>query len=246
MSAKPRIGITCEREQRVPPETDGRSFALVREDYASAIADLGGVPLLVPALPGRRPDPEILKSIDGLMITGSGFDLDPSWFGEQPHPKLGPLNNNRFAYESELLRNALRQSVPVLGICGGCQTMNVVAGGTLFQDIGSQLPKSLKHKSPRSVRHGIRITRGSRLAKIFRGLTGRVNTIHHQSIRETAPDFSTTARARDGVVEAIEKEGRCFVVGVQWHPEIMYRQDPNAASLLLAFIQAAKSTSFQK
>ena len=124
--------------------------------------------------------------------------------------------------------------------------MNVVGGGTLFQDIRSQVPKSLKHKSPRSVRHGIRITQGSRLAKIFHGLTGRVNTIHHQAIRDTAPGFSATARARDGIVEAIEKEGHCFVVGVQWHPEIMYRQDSDATSLLLAFIQAARLTSSKK
>ena len=239
---KPRIGITCEREER----DSIRSFALVREDYVSAVTEFGGIPLLVPALPEEGPDPEILESLDGLMVTGSGFDLHPRWFGERPHPKLGPLNNARFDYEIELLKIALERSVPILAICGGGQAMNVAAGGTLYQDIGSQLPGSLRHKAPRSVRHGIQIARGSRLAKIFRGLTGRVNTSHHQAIRDTVPDFSVAARARDGVIEAIEKKGPSFIVGVQWHPEIMYRKDRDAASLLSAFLRVAKSFSTEK
>ena len=239
---KPRIGITCEREERDP----ARSFALVREDYASAVTDFGGIPLLVPALPENGPDPEILESLDGLMVTGSGFDLHPRWFGERPHPKLGPLNNVRFDYEIELLKIALERPIPILAICGGCQAMNVAGGGTLYQDIGSQLPGSLRHKAPRSIRHGVRITRGSRLARIFQGLTGRVNTNHHQAIRDTAPDFSVAARARDGVIEAIEKNGPSFVVGVQWHPEIMYRKDRDAASLFSAFLRVAKPFSTKK
>ncbi|MFQ5693926.1 MAG: gamma-glutamyl-gamma-aminobutyrate hydrolase family protein, partial [Nitrospinota bacterium] len=233
MSPRPRIGVTCEREVRGAR----RGFATLREEYVRAVADAGGVPVLLAALPSGLPARASLAVLDGLLITGSGFDVDPRFFGERPHPKLGPLNNVRTRFELDLLRGALRAGMPVLGICGGCQALNVAAGGTLYQDLASQFPGALRHKSPRSVRHEVSILRGSRLARIFRALSGRVNTSHHQAVRDPAPSFRVTARARDGVIEAIEGEGHPFAVGVQWHPELLYSRDRAAASLFRALLR---------
>jgi putative glutamine amidotransferase len=239
LSAKPKIGITCEREIRNPK----RPFATLREDYAAAIADAGGVPLLLPSLPSGNSLQEFLKMVEGLLVTGSGFDVDPHFFGERRHPKLGPLNNVRFRFEIELIKKAVNGGIPILGICGGCQALNVAAGGTLYQDLASQVPGSLRHKAPRSVRHEVILEKGSRVARLFRGLTGRVNTSHHQAIKDPAPSFRVTAWARDDVIEAIEGEGHPFAVGVQWHPELLYRKDAPAAALFKAFLQAARRFS---
>ncbi len=221
--------------------TPRRPFATLREDYASAVADLGGVPVLLPALPSGLRAGETLNICDGLLATGSGFDVDPRFYGERRHPKLGPLNNVRARFELDLLRGALESGTPILGVCGGCQALNVAAGGTLYQDLASQVSGALRHKAPRSTRHRVSIVRGSKLARAFKGPVGRVNTSHHQAVKDPAPSFRVTARARDGVIEGIEGENHPFAVGVQWHPELLYAKDASAARLFQAFLQMARA-----
>ncbi len=239
MRSLPRIGITCDRDI----QKKGGPFSLLREDYAAAISDLGGVPVLLPALPTEPRADETLDILDGLLVSGGGIDVDPRHYGERPHPKLGPLSPVRTRFELDLIRRALDEGAPILGICGGCQALNVVAGGTLFQDLAAQAPGALRHRAPRSVRHGVSILKGSKLARFFRGLTGRVNTSHHQAVKEVAPSFRSTAWAGDDVIEAIEGDHHPFAIGVQWHPELLYRKDAAAASLFKAFLQAAKTFS---
>ncbi|WJH37234.1 gamma-glutamyl-gamma-aminobutyrate hydrolase family protein [Paenibacillus sp. CC-CFT747] len=182
------------------------------------------------------------------MLSG-GTDLDPAYFGEEPHPKLGEVVPDRDRAELLLLDAYLQARKPVLGICRGCQVMNAALGGTLLQDIPSQCPDALQHtqKAPRS--HGshlVRIREGSRLHGILGALEIRVNSFHHQAVRRAAPGLTVTAHALDGIVEAVERPGPPFFVGVQWHPEDMAGGDRYAAALFQSLVEACFSDARNK
>lgn len=229
----PRIGITCGIDyaaQRIQ----------VNADYVRAVQAAGGIPVLLPPVPG---DPAaILAGVDGLLLTG-GVDVDPVLFGEEPLRQNGEIQPDRDASEIPLCRLALETGVPVLGICRGHQVLAVAAGGSLYQDLPAQVPECLKHsqQAPRwHPTHALRIERHSRLGAMF-GPELRVNSFHHQAVKGVPPGFAETARAPDGVNEAIEHPSHPFAIGVQWHPEAMWDREYNYNALFRALVEAAAS-----
>lgn len=233
---RPFIGVTAGTLQGDGPPAFGMSAA-----YVAALEAAGAVTVLLPPQePGLAP--QTLARLDGLLLAGGG-DLDPSLYGEEPLPGLGRLDPPRDAWEMALCRGALAYGLPLLAICRGIQVLNVAAGGSLYQDIPSQLPGSWKHSqdAPRwHPTHEVQVTPGSRLAALVGEGPCRVNTFHHQAVKAVAPGFRPVAVARDGVVEALEGPGDGFCLGVQWHPEGMAARDERTRRLFAGFVAAAR------
>ncbi|MFA6770376.1 MAG: gamma-glutamyl-gamma-aminobutyrate hydrolase family protein, partial [Bacteroidales bacterium] len=214
-SSKPVIGISSgwgEGSSTSAPLT-----------YVESVIRAGGVPLVLPI----NHDPELLAAmldrIDAVIMTG-GEDIDPlKWYGEQPVNAMGSIVPERDAFDIALIRMAVERNMPLLGICRGHQLLNVAFGGTLYQDIPSQVKGSRVKHNQRAPRyygtHSINIEKGS-LLNLQTGLEQvAVNSYHHQAVKDLAPGFKATAYSEDGVIEAIEKEGSSRISGVQFHPE---------------------------
>ena len=238
---RPLIGITCDfdpgtgREAKVP----GRRLHLLYDHYVQAIVDSGGVPLLLPTLAGRESPVAYAEILHGLLIPGSPADVDPALYGEEPHPRLGPVNPGRTAFEISMVHLARQRRLPVLGICGGAQVLNVAFGGSLYQDIPSQVAKAYKHTGAPERAHTVDIAPGTRLSAILGLREMRVNSLHHQAVKAPGQGLAVSASARDGVVEAIEVSDADFVLGVQWHPEQLFPDDEASRRVFSAFVQAA-------
>ena len=192
--------------------------------YVQSVIRAGGVPVVIPLTSDKELLSRILDTVDGVIMTG-GEDLDPlKWYGEEPHPALGDVVPERDEFDITLIRMTVERGLPLLGICRGHQLLNVAFGGTLYQDIPSQIRSNnpIKHsqRAPRYYgSHMITIESGSLLNKQIGVDKVSVNTFHHQAVKDVAPGFKITARSADGVVEAIEKIGSDKVFGVQFHPE---------------------------
>lgn len=218
----------------------------LKADYMRAVYTAGGLPLAA-ALPMECASvPQIAAEMcllaRGLVLTG-GADVSPDMFGADPHPRLGSISPARDEFELALARAALQADLPVLGICRGMQVLNVAAGGGLIQDIESCVPGAHAHRvsAPRwHPTHAVSVAPQSILRKVSGRDTMMVNSFHHQAVHPTAPGFEVTARAGDGIVEAIEKVGSRFTVGVQWHPEALAGRHPEALGLFKEFIIAAQ------
>ncbi len=212
---KPVIGISS---------TWGEGVATsVPLTYVESVIRAGGVPVVLPLTQDTALISNMLDRIDGLIMTG-GEDLDPlRWYGEEPVQALGQLAPERDSFDIALVRMAISRGLPVLGICRGHQLLNVAFGGTLYQDIPSQIKSSnINHnqKAPRyHGTHSIQIEKGSLLHKQTGLEKVSVNSYHHQAVKDIASGFRITARSPDGVVEAIEKIGSTKIYGVQFHPE---------------------------
>ena len=187
---------------------------------------------------------DVLGDVAGLLLPGGG-DADPRWYGDTwVHPTVS-IDAERDALELALARWAIATEVPVLGICRGIQVLNVAAGGGLWQDIPAQYPSTLTHLEPAPNRdrqarlHSVGVLPGSLTRHLLGGQKVLVNSIHHQAVRCVAPGWRTTALAPDGIVEAIERSGSRFALGVQWHPEELVRDDAAARALFEAFCAAA-------
>ena len=210
-------------------------------DYVESIRRAGGEPRLLSVA-----DPPSLEGLDGVLLTGGG-DVDPLHYGESPHPKTGAPDASRDAFEIALARLAIANDVPLLGVCRGLQVVNVAAGGTLIQDIASEVNQALTHQIDAplfAIAHEVWVTRGSALWRAMQeelvdGEILQVNSRHHQSVKKTAPAFEVSATAPDGVVEAIERPGARFCVAVQWHPENFWRTGEFRA-LFEEFINASE------
>ena len=192
----------------------------VQTTYAAAFARAGNTPLVLPAETNREVVARMLASVDVLLLCG-GEDVDPSRYKTKPSPRLGEVNLRRDDWEFLLLDEAVKRRLPVIGICRGCQLINVYFGGTLWQDLPSERPGEVAHRGKNL--HGVRIEADSRLARCLGASEIQVNTSHHQAVRDLAPGFRAVAFAVDGVVEAIEGEA-LPVVGVQFHPEKLFVQ----------------------
>lgn len=195
-------------------------------NYVKSVRKAGGVPLIIPITTDEVEIAKILETIDGLLMTG-GEDVEPARYGEEAIPQLGKVNPERDEFDLTLVRQAVSKGIPVLAVCRGVQVMNVAFGGTLYQDIPSQLPQShIGHKvsSGNIVAHSINIAEETLLYRLL-GKTAEVNSIHHQSVKDVAPGFIVSAVSDDGIVEAIEKTGSECVIGVQFHPEGFVAED---------------------
>jgi putative glutamine amidotransferase len=216
--AQPKIGLTLDHE----PAGGWSNFPwyAIRENYCAAVCRAGGLPVLLPH--ELELATAYLDWIDGLVITGGGFDVDPALFGaETRHPSV-KTKDRRTAFELAAARGALSRDLPVLGICGGQQLLNVALGGTLFQHIADEVPGALQHGQPNprdEPGHVVRIVAGTLLRRITQADSLAVNSAHHQAVKEAAPGLVVDAVAEDGVVEGIEDPSRRFCLGVQWHPE---------------------------
>jgi putative glutamine amidotransferase len=232
---RPAIGVTIENPRQEP-----EVFRL-REDYVRSVESAGGLPLIF--APGRPEDAaEVLDRVDGLLLTG-GADMDPRYYGETRHPKLGPTFDERDAFELALCREALRRDLPLLAICRGHQVLNVARGGTLVQDIPSVVVAGVDHdaRSERWERsHEVRVLQGTRLRGILGGETVAVNSFHHQAVDRLGEGLVASAHSSgDRVIEAIEMPDRRFVVGVQWHPESFWNRPDGFGALFRALVLAA-------
>lgn len=231
---KPLILLTPDYEEEEERYTLKRS-------YAEAVLAAGGLPLVVPF---GTPVAECLDLARGVVVTGGAFDIPPEAYGATRREGCGPAKEDRTRFEWELLRLALERDLPVLGVCGGMQLLNVVLGGTLIQDIPTEVPGALPHEQPPPKDrpfHEIRVEEGSLLAEATRGVEGpiAVNTTHHQAVARLGEGLVVTARAPDGVIEGIEAPGRPFVLGVQWHPEAMLRTAPWNLEIYRSLVRAS-------
>ena len=220
MDLRPLIGITCDYEPST--EQPGRGDTCRQPaNYHQALQGAGALPVLLPAIRDESLLAEYVARLDGIVFSGAD-DLPPECYGEATHAKTKPMSRQRYEFEWPLARLALAHGrVPLLGICGGCQLLSTVTGGTLIQDIPDEVPGALSHRSDvkgRDARHEASFAEGSRLTGIF-APRAEINSSHHQSIERLGEGLRVIARSDDGVVEAIELPGARYVVGVQWHPE---------------------------
>jgi putative glutamine amidotransferase len=176
-----------------------------------------------------------------------GRRVDPALYGETTHPSLGHQDRDRDQTEIQLIHWALADGLPLLGICRGIQILNVARGGTLYQDIASQVPRATVHHGagrPRdTLLHDVEVTRGSHLAAILGDTKVGVNSLHHQAVKDVASHFQVVARAPDGLVEGMETPNGAFCLAVQWHPEELARHTPNMQALFVALVEAAGAKS---
>jgi putative glutamine amidotransferase len=239
-NSRPFIGITLRHEL----ETE--RFYLARW-YGEAVEAAGGIPAHLSLIPRVGYVSEVLSRLDGVLLPGSASDVDPLRYGREPLPGLGAVHPLRDETDALVLAEVERRSMPLLAICFGMQIWNVTRGGTLIQDIQSQLPQAVKHEqgAPRGRRsHGVNLLGGSRLASLAESETAHVNSHHHQAIETLGENLLATAWAHDGLVEGVEdsREDR-WAVGVQWHPEIEWGEDGFSTRLFSAFTSEAAKFS---
>lgn len=209
---RPIIGITGNYDY----EAD---YYWLKRYYVASINKAGGVGIILPPVDDERLLNHYMSMCNGFLFSGGG-DMDPHYWGEMPEWRLGEINPLRDSFEYKLAHKILGSSLPVLGICRGCQLLNVAMGGTLIQDINSRLAH--QQKAPRDYAfHAIVIEEGSILAKILKTNNIRVNSFHHQAIKKLGKGLVVSATAPDGTIEAVESKEHPFVIGVQWHPECL-------------------------
>ncbi len=225
---KPLIGITPQYEIE-------RERAWIRSSYTGAVIRAGGIPVILDQYPdGKETIEALLPRLDGILFTG-GVDLNPKLYGEEIDPKCGEIADVRDAFEQKLMEVVEQYDIPVFGICRGIQSLNVLCGGSLHQHIDNH----------QSVRHDVEITEGTRLHAIIGKTKINANSFHHQCVKVPAPGLIVTAHAGDGTIEAIERPGERFFVGVQWHPELLSAEEGDHHALFCAFIGAAKEYRLQ-
>lgn len=231
MLQTPVIGITLDSE-----EAGGYAkfpWYALRQNYCGAVAQAGGLPVALPHQPELAE--AYLGRLHGLVVTGGAFDVDPALFGAATRHDTVTLKTRRTEFELAMIRGALARDLPILGICGGEQLLNVALGGTLIQHIPDEMPNALAHEGNG---HPVALTPGSLLAAIAGADSIAVNSTHHQAIKDVAPGCVANAIAPDGVIEGIEVPGRSFCIGVQWHPEFLISQAD--AALFRTFVKACR------
>ena len=244
----PVIGVTAnvkEDAQSSGTQRPSGRFMRADFDYLEGVADAGGVPVVLPPVAGIRAVETLLERISGLLLTG-GTDLHPGYYGEDPDPKLGATIPERDAFEVALVEGALRRGIPIFGICRGMQVLNVALGGTLYQDLPSQLGGTVFEHWQRAPKcqpaHEVEVREGSWVGEVMESRYIEINSYHHQGIKDLAGGLVVSARSSDGVVEAIESRDftERWMVGVQWHAEAMRGAAAEHRGLFEAHVFAAE------
>mgnify|MGYP003291221111 CR=1 FL=1 len=229
---RPIIGITANYS-----DID----ATVRDRYYKQIISAGGVPVIIPPVADAAIITDTLDKVDGILLTGGG-DYNPLWCGEEPSPKLHNINRERDAAELMLTRLAYNRQIPMLGICRGIQIMNVLEGGTLYQDIPTERLDAVKHsmQAPYDrIVHEVFIEPDTPLYDLY-GSRLMVNSCHHQAVCEIGSRLCVMAKSPDSIIEALYRPDKRFVQAVQWHPEMIFEKDPTAVSIVKSFVDACR------
>lgn len=221
---KPLIGITVFYETR---ELNKKYIAL-NNAYVEAIEMAGGIPVLIPFVEEGLAK-EYVERCDGILFSG-GEDVSPMFYDEDPRKELGVIDTRRDFWEKALLQEAVEKNKPILGICRGCQVINVFLGGSLYQDIDSQVKDVLGHH-PKGVLgdekyHRVNIEKSSELYKMFNRDIIEINSFHHQSVKDLGENLKVIATSNDGIIEAFQSEdmNKHYILGIQWHPEAMVKR----------------------
>jgi putative glutamine amidotransferase len=246
------VGLTPDVDLPTEAEPVGRYH--LKTAYVAAVTRAGGLPLVLPYTDDPVAVSVYLDRLDALVVTGGAFDVAAELYGEVSGPAMGTLKPQRTAFELALLRGALERGLPVLGVCGGMQLLNVVYGGTLVQDIGTEMPEAGPHEQDHDRRepaHDVVVTPGTHLAAcVLESVPSAegaelprlpVNSTHHQAVRDPGAGLRISGRAPDEVIEAIEDPARPFVVGVQWHPEMLAPAHRAHQALYDALVRAGGS-----
>lgn len=241
---KPLIGITGRKDTSA--RLHNSMLHCVGETYVNAIQQAGGTPVILPPVIATEDIPTLVKRLDGLLLTG-GEDVAPSSYRQQPEPWVGGIDEERDASEFVLVRMALENALPILGICRGHQLLNIALGGTLYQDLAMQVPGTLDHAyAPAHPMehyvHPVTVEADSQLAQILGSTDFMVNSAHHQGVHAVGEALRVTACAPDGVIEALEMANHPFCLSVQWHPEALLKVSPAMLPLFVAFVEAAAQT----
>ena len=235
---KPIIGITTTQSKTVY----GQPTVLLMQSYINAVMQAGGIPVLIPSLIVEEDGWDTVYSrVDGILFSGGG-DIGLEYSPGEPHPRIDEIDLARDSIELKMVRAAASDGKPFLGICRGCQVMNVALGGSLYTHLPDQLPNALDHSYPGNMRtvlvHEVKIEEGTYLAEIFGEPILKVNSLHHQGLKEIARSLRVAGYAPDGLVEAVELPDHPFGLAVQWHPEWLTDQEPTK-NLFRKFVDAA-------
>ena len=233
------IGIPCAFQEAGSEIKSDASIML--QSYLHALEAAGAAPLLIPITHQESTLRALYERMDGLRLAGGG-DIDPIHYGESPHPALGKIDILRDWVELTITPWALADGMPILGICRGIQVLNVVCGGSLWQDISAQIPEATQHRPPpdhpdKQLSHPVHLEPDCLLAAVLNHNL-QVNSSHHQAVKEIGSGLRVSARAPDDVIEGLEGTSGNWVVAVQWHPERMLNDDKHMMSLFKAFVDA--------
>lgn len=234
---KPLIGITTRNGK----DGDGHPLTALQHTYTRAILQAGGLPILIPSMLQEEDFLDLYSRVAGILFTGGG-DVSLEYFNGSNHPRIGEVDQARDLTEISLMRAAVNDGKPILGICRGAQVMNVAFGGTLYTHIHDQLKGALDHDYPGDLRrvlvHPVRVDETTRSAEIFGETLLNVNSLHHQGLKDIAPGLLATGYAPDGLVEVVEIPDHPYAVSVQWHPEWLTDQIP-MQRLFKSFVDAS-------
>lgn len=235
---KPIIGITTNNTTN----SYGQPLIMLQRSYVKAVLDAGGVPVLIPSLIADDGWDAVYSRLDGVLFSGGG-DISLDYFHGDPHPRIDDVDLERDSVELKMVQAAASDGKPFLGICRGCQIVNVALGGTLYTHIPDQLPNALDHDYPGNKRtvlvHEVKIEEGTHVAEIYGDPIIKVNSLHHQGLKDIAASLRVAGHAPDGLVEAVELPEHPFGLAVQWHPEWLTDQE-STKNLFRKFIEAAE------
>lgn len=234
---KPLIGITTRNGK----DSDGHPLTSLQHSYLNAIVQAGGVPIPIPSMLVEEDFLDLYSRLDGILFSGGG-DVSIEYFNGSNHPRIGEMDYERDTTEITLMRTAVNDGKPILGICRGAQVMNIALGGTLYTHIHDQLKGALDHDYPGDLRrvivHPVNVDETTRSAEIFGETLLNVNSLHHQGLKNIAPSLRIAGHAPDGLVEVVELPNHPYAVAVQWHPEWLTDQ-PAMQRLFKSFVDAS-------
>ncbi len=239
---RPKIALTADTLEKATNIINQRNAAYAPQPIIQAIIKSGGIPLILPTINPKFVS-NYINLFDGVCFTG-GVDIDPTFYGKEPLTKLGPTYRKRDSFEIELLKQSIRAKKAILGICRGMQLINVGLGGSLYQDISENPTSTLKHmqKAPGNIpSHHINIDKNSRLFKLV-GSRTYVNSRHHQALKNVSPFLKIVAKADDQTIESVESINSNQILGVQWHPENMYKHYKDSKNIFKDFINRSQKT----